>query len=83
MPGGNLPVPMTTEGLADFLSQLAEEVRRGNSLEGSVEYLLPGHVHLRGHLGASAPGVVMVRAAVRTGNLGGQGGMTLIGRGEN
>ena len=68
------PVPMTASELADLLRDLAEAVRTGDSLEGSLEYLLPDDDD------ANARHELMVQAALRTGNRNGQGGMITIGR---
>lgn len=72
-----VPVAMPTTELADLLAQMAEAVRTGDSLEGSIEYLLPdpeevdAQISLRSH---------MVRASVRTGNRDGQGGLIMMGK---
>jgi NTP pyrophosphatase (non-canonical NTP hydrolase) len=63
---------MTRTELADLLDDMANAVRDGDSLEGSIEYLLAGdatHPH-------------QVRAVYRSGNRMGQGGMVVIGQDE-
>jgi hypothetical protein len=62
--GGNLPVPSTYREVAAHLRVMAELVEAGDSLEGSLEYSMPE---------------VMLRASYRVGNLGGQGGVRIIG----
>jgi NTP pyrophosphatase (non-canonical NTP hydrolase) len=66
-------INMPREELADILDDMAARVRAGDSLEGSIEYLLADpdadHPH-------------QVRAAYRVGNRMGQGGMVLIGQEE-
>lgn len=83
-----LPEPMTPDELAAELVALAERIRSGDSLEGSLEYLLPDLGDVEQHEGDESidpAGVrcphLMVRAAWRVGNrTGGQGGMQMIGR---
>lgn len=74
------PIPMTTSGLADTLAALAESIRKGDSLEGSFEYLLPDPYdeHDCDTTNGGCPHV-MVMASYRVGNLQGQGGMRMIG----
>lgn len=74
-----VPEPMATERLADFLEHLSNQVRRGDSLEGFVEYSLadPDDPALAGHDPATT---TMVRARVRTGNRNGQGGLLMFGK---
>lgn len=65
------PRRMTATELADVLDDMARRVREGDSMEGSIQYLLP--------VDNDAPaGTVEVTAAYRTGNFMGQGGMRLI-----
>jgi hypothetical protein len=64
----NGPIAMTRAELADML----DRVRSGDSLEGSIEYLVPDM-----HDPAGAE--VMVRTTYRVGNLQGQGGMRIVG----
>lgn len=71
------PEPMPREELAAWLERLAASVRSGDSMEGFVEYLLPDPDDPVPGDGRSWR---MVTARVRTGNLMGQGGMTMIGR---
>lgn len=75
MSDGNRPVPMTKEELASTLENMARLVRGGDSLEGSLEYLLPGPED-----GEQEDWAVMVRAGYRIGNLHGQGSFRMIGR---
>ena len=56
-------------GLATLLHRIAEAVESGDSLEGSIEWLIPEH-------GSSQD--LEVTASVRTGNLNGQGGVLLL-----
>ncbi|MEU8334708.1 hypothetical protein [Micromonospora tulbaghiae] len=78
------PEPMTTDELADTLIRLAEVIRKGDRLEGSFEYLLPGHddKHDGDAMYGGCPHV-MVTAAFRVGNQQGQGGMQFIGGWES
>lgn len=55
--------------LATVLRHVANAVESGDSLEGSIEWLIPEH-------GSSQD--LEVTASVRTGNLDGQGGVLLI-----
>jgi hypothetical protein len=56
------------EGLAKLLRQLADMVETGDSAEGRLEYTYDD----------ADPSAVKVEAALRTGNLEGQGGMLLL-----
>lgn len=53
------------EGFAAYLRIIADAVERGDSLEGSMEY-------------TTTQEGVEVHAAIRTGNLNGQGGVDLL-----
>jgi hypothetical protein len=66
-------INMPREELADILGDMADRVRAGDSLEGSIEYLLADPEADHPH---------QVRAAYRTGNRMGQGGMILLGQEE-
>ena len=70
---GQQPEPMSLEALADLLVDLAERVRTGDSLEGHLEWLLPGPDD------PGAPDDVLVRAGFRVGNRMGQGSFRMIG----
>jgi hypothetical protein len=60
---------MTPAELAALLRSLADSVESGDSLEGSLQYLIPEGDE-RG---------LRVTASLRTGNRDGQGGYVLIG----
>lgn len=69
------PQPMSFDELVSLLRHITNSVERGDSLEGSVEYLLPSEAD-----GEQPPSVAfMVTAGFRVGNLRGQGGFTQIG----
>lgn len=69
----NMPAPMTREQLLALLRDITARVEAGDSFEGSLEYLMPTDEEV------PEGTEFMVQAAYRTGNLGGQGGMRLIG----
>lgn len=73
-------MPMSRDGLAALLVQLAERVRSGDSAEGHLEYLLPTPEDDERSGGLPAPDMVMVQAGYRTGNRNGQGGFMMIGQ---
>lgn len=76
MSDGTLPVAMQQSDLANLLEEMARLVRSGDSLEGSLEYLIPGPED-----GPQDPWALMVRAGYRYGNREyGQGFFRLIGR---
>lgn len=60
---------MSLAELAALLREIADSVESGDSLEGSLEYLIPED---------GGPGL-SVRASFRTGNRDGQGGVVVIG----
>ena len=70
---GNLPVPMSYSSLAAVLRRMAELVELGDSMEGSIEYMIP--------MPPNDPedAEVMARASFRVGNRVGQGGVRIIG----
>jgi hypothetical protein len=76
MSEGMQPHPMPTEELADLLARISDSVRDGYSLEGSIEYLLPGPDDdvPEGDLSK----VHMVRASYRIGGPG-QGSIVMVG----
>jgi hypothetical protein len=57
---------MTKDEVAKVLEDMAQRVREGDSFDGSIRYEM------------LAPGLFDVQAAFRTGNLKGQGGVTII-----
>lgn len=59
---------MTNQDVAKLLRTIADNVARGDSLEGNVEWLM-----------GDEPGEVVVHGAVRVGNLQGHGCYVLIG----
>lgn len=71
---------MTTDELVLVLRDMADRVANGDSLEGSVEYLMPEPL--------ADPGIdpdahFAVRASYRIGNTQGQGGVRLVGRDDD
>ena len=70
---GNLPVPMSYGALASVLRGMAALVEVGDSMEGSIEYMIP--------MPPNDPedAEVMARASFRIGNREGQGGIRVIG----
>lgn len=64
---------MKKEKLAQLLRSLADSIESGDSLEGSVRYTIPRDPKIE---------ELHVFGAVRTGNLEGQGGVTLLGEEE-
>ena len=71
----NMPVGMTKETLLALLDDIRHHVEAGDSMEGSIEYLMPYDEEMEIIEGAD----FSVRAAYRVGNLQGQGGMRMIG----
>ena len=65
---------MTRDELAGLLIDTAHDIRRGNSDEGFIEYLLPEDSN------DILEEKISVRAKLRTGNLQGQGRMLIIGK---
>jgi hypothetical protein len=61
-------LPASRTQLVELLRDMADRVETGDSMEGSVEYLLED----------DGPGDLRVRACYRVGNLDGQGGMRII-----
>lgn len=59
---------LNAKELADLLRSIAASIEVRDSFEGSLEYYL-----------SDVPGIYEVRAAIRTDNRNGQGGMILIG----
>lgn len=72
----NKPVPMTKETLLALLDDIRAHVDAGDSMEGSLEYLMPWDEEKNEIIEGAD---FVVRAAYRIGNLQGQGGMRLIG----
>lgn len=62
----------SVDALSELLERVAKAVRAGDSLEGSIAYRLPLDNEVDGN-------GLMVDAAIRTGNLDGQGSVILIG----
>lgn len=75
----NLPIFLSREELLEVLDDVRLRVERGDSWEGSLEYLLPWSEEL-GDPETDPPDGFRVRAAYRVGNLMGQGGMRMVGR---
>lgn len=73
-----VPVAMPTDELADLLSQVAEAVGTGDSLEGWIQYSIPDPDDWP-QVAADPRPMHMVIASIRTGNRNGQGGMILLG----
>lgn len=71
----SVPVPLSVDALADVLADMADRVRRGDSFEGSIEYMIPGPEDEVQGVDAR-----MVQASYRVGNLDGQGGIRMIGK---
>ena len=67
------PVPLTQRDLVAVLREMALLVERGDSFEGSIEYLMPTIEQVPEGTYA------LVRASYRIGNLMGQGGLRTIG----
>ena len=63
---------MSPVELAVLLREIADSVESGDSLEGSLEYLIP----------EDGSDGLDVRASFRTGNRDGQGGIVVIGDDE-
>lgn len=70
----NKHVPQHREQFAQWLHEVAEMVRAGDSLEGFISYIQPTP--------ADGPCDFMVHMRLRTGNRMGQGGMILVERME-
>lgn len=68
----NYPVPRTQQDLIAYLADILDRVKTGDSMEGSIEWTLPGE-------GDPQDAYAMVRASYRIGNLQGQGGMRMVG----
>lgn len=67
------PVPLTKAELVAILKDMLARVDAGDSLEGSLEYMLPDTEELEDT-------DFVVSASYRTGNLEGQGGMRMVGK---
>lgn len=70
---GNRPVPMSKDGLLATLYDILQGVDSGDTLEGSIEFLLPHPP------GDPEDADFMVRASYRIGNTLGQGGVRMVG----
>lgn len=70
-----VPEAMRRVDFAAWLHRVADAVASGDSMEGSLEYLLD----YEDEAPEAMRPAVMVRAGVRFGNRMGQGGMTMIG----
>lgn len=68
------PESFSQEQLVAVLENILEGVKTGDTLEGSIEFLLP---YPPG--GESEDADFMVRASYRIGNTEGQGGLRIIG----
>ncbi len=68
----NYPVPRTQQDLIAYLTDALDRVKTGDSMEGFIEWSLPGE-------GDPQDAYAMVRASYRIGNLQGQGGMRTVG----
>lgn len=68
MPMVNGPVPLSRDELASVLRSIADGFESGDTLEGSVEFLMGD--------GSTWD----VRASYRIGNTQGQGGMRIVGQ---
>lgn len=60
---------MKIKDFANLLRELADSIENGDSYEGSLQYTFTE---------PAQPGMMNVEAALRTGNLDGQGGMILL-----
>jgi hypothetical protein len=63
---------MSTEELLDMLREIVAGVESGDTMEGSIEFLIP-------YEGDPEGTDFMVRASYRVGNLMGQGGIRMFG----
>lgn len=63
---------MKLEELLALLTDIRDSVLVGDSFEGSIEYLMPGPLGLKGDFA--------VRASYRIGNRDGQGGLRTVGK---
>lgn len=71
----NAPVALSKETLLEILTYMLEGVRTGDTLEGSIEFLLPYPP-----AGDPEDADFMVMASYRHGNRQGQGGLRLVGQ---
>lgn len=69
-----IPAPCTKDELVGALTEILEGVRTGDTLEGSIEFLLPYPP-----AGDPEDADFMVMASYRVGNRLGQGGLRMVG----
>jgi len=72
-----VPKPLTQDQLVEVLADMAQRVERGDSFEGSIEYLMPGPFEDLMEIPEDT--YALVKASYRVGNTDGQGGVRLIG----